>query len=486
MSDLKKGTIVIGIDLGTTNSLVSVPDSKEKPTIIPNDRGERKTPSVVTIQTESILIGELAKSQAVLNHESTVLMVKRYMGTDKTWEINGKEWKACDISSEILKNLRAIAETYIGKEVDDAVITVPAYFNDSQREETLKAAEKAGLKVHKLFNEPTAAALAYGLQKSENDQLLVFDFGGGTLDITLLEVKNGAFLVRGVGGDSKLGGIDFDKIIVEYARKNFMDIHKIDLLKDPMAYQQLLNQAESAKIDISSVPETKIMIPYITVTKKGPLHLNINLSRKTFNKLAEPILEKIKHILEDTLKSSGLPKDWPKSVVLVGGTSRIPCVKDLLKDFLHESIIFKQDLNPEEIVAVGAGVLAGIINKTYPEVVIKDIVSHDLGIEDDSGEFVTIIERGEVYPIQKSRLFTTTNDNQAQVAVHVQEKNVIEDRCNSLGYFVVEGFKEAKAGELDIPVTFEIDENGILRVSIEEEKSKIKKEVEFKLMGDLV
>ena len=481
VSKKKSDTVIVGIDLGTTNSLVAIPNSAEKPVIIPNERGERTTPSVVTIQADSVLVGELARCQAVLNHDITISQVKRSVGTDRKWKIQGKEWSPEEISSEILKNLKAIAETYLGKLVNDAVITVPAYFNDKQREVTMKAGILAGFQVHKLFNEPTAAALAYGMQRNDDDHLLVFDFGGGTLDITLLEVKDKAFLVRGVGGDSKLGGIDFDSLIVDYVNDSFKEIHGLNLKEDPVAYQQLLNQAENAKVDISAAQETRIMIPYVAVTKKGPLHLNVKLTRDTFNNLAKPVLEKIHAIIHDTLEAAKLEKEWVKSLVLVGGSSRIPCVKNLLVSHLPENVQVRQDLNPEEIVAMGSGILAGVLNGHYPEVVIRDIISHDLGIEDDKGDFIILIPRGTVYPVENCRMFTTTKDSQKEVTVRILQKEVLEEKLISLGYFTVEGLSEGKAGELDIPITFNIDKNGILMVKAEEGKSGVKREIKVRL-----
>ena len=471
--------IIIGIDLGTTNSLVTIPKKGDRPEIIANERGERITPSVVTIQPDQIVIGELARSQAVLNHEITVSYVKRSMGTDKCWTINEKEWSPVEISAEILKHLKHVAENYLGHEVTDAVITVPAHFNDLQREATLQAGVLAGLNVNKLFNEPTAAALAYGIQQNKDDHLLVFDFGGGTLDITLLEVKNGAFLVRGVGGDTELGGVDFDKVIVNHVREDFEKLHSVDLSKDPVAYQQLQNHAERSKIDLSGVNETKIMIPYVTVTPEGPLHINMTLNRETFENLSKPIIEKIESILKDTLDNSGLPQDWVKCIVMAGGTSRIPFIKEKLSELLPKTAEFKHDLNPEEIVSLGAGVLAGTFGGQYPEISFKDMVSHDLGIEDHEGKFVVLIPRGMVYPSEKSLLCTTIKDNQGDVIIHVIQQSKPDNQQISLGNFKISGLSKYKAGEPNIMVTFSIDANGILRVRAEDQKSGINDEIQL-------
>lgn len=471
--------IIVGIDLGTTNSLVAIPRTGEKPEIIANERGERITPSVVTIQPDQVIIGELARSQAVLNHDITVACVKRSIGTERCWTIQGREWSPIDISAEILKHLKQVAETYLGHEIADAVITVPAHFNDYQREATLQAGIQAGLNVHKLFNEPTAAALAYGIQQNKDDHLMVFDFGGGTLDITLLEVKDGAFIVRGVGGDSELGGVDFDHVIVNHVRDHFEQLNAVDLSKDPVAYQQLQNHAERCKIDLSGVNETKVMIPYVTVSKKGPLHVNMGLTRNTFENLSRPIIEKIETILKDILDTSKLAPDWINCVVMAGGTSRIPFIKKQLETLLPETVQFRHDLNPEEIVALGAGVLAGTFGGQYTEIEFKDMVSHDLGIEDHEGKFVVLIPRGTVYPCEKSLLCTTVQDDQQSVIVHVLQQSKPDNQMISLGDFKFSGLALTAAGEPNILVTFTIDANGILRVCAEDQNSGINDEIQL-------
>lgn len=471
--------IIVGIDLGTTNSLVAIPKTGDKPEIIANERGERITPSVVTIQPDQIIIGELARSQAVLNHDITVACVKRSMGTDKCWNIQGREWSPVEISSEILKHLKQMAEHYLGHDITDAVITVPAHFNDYQREATLQAGVSAGLNVHKLFNEPTAAALAYGIQQKKDDHLMVFDFGGGTLDITLLEVTDGAFIVRGVGGDSELGGIDFDRVIVDHVRDHFEQMHSVDLSKDPVAYQQLQNQAERSKIDLSGATETKVMIPYVTVTKKGPLHVNMSLTRVTFEQLSISIIEKIEAILKDILDNAKLDPDWINCVVMAGGTSRIPFIQKRLETLLPEKVQFRHDLNPEEIVALGAGVLAGTFGGQYPEISFKDMVSHDLGIEDHKGKFVVLIPRGTIYPCEKSLLCTTVQNDQQSVIVHVLQQSKPDNQMISLGDFKFSGLALTAAGEPDIMVTFSIDANGILRARAEDQNSGINDEIQL-------
>lgn len=468
---------VVGIDLGTTNSLIAIP-GRNKPQILANERGERMTPSVVTVNPAQILVGELAKAQAVLNHENTVAVVKRHMGTDRTWNLDGSCWSPEMIASEILRRLKKIGEEYSGEAISAAVITVPAYFDDRQRLATLRAGELAGLKVCKLFNEPTAAALAYGLQQGQDDHLLVFDLGGGTLDITLLEIKDHAFLVKGVGGSTALGGVDFDALIVEYLRHSFLKEHGIDLALDPIAMQQLVRHAERAKIDLSSVAETRVMIPYLTATSAGPVHLNISLSRATLERLFAPILADLKLIFRNTLAQSSLEAAWIHTVIMVGGASRIPCVRDLLASMLPDSVVFRQDLNPEEIVAMGAGILAGIHAGIYEDISFVDVSSHDLGIEDDSGDFVPVFRRGTAYPAELLQTFTTAADDQAEVTIHVLQQGEKQGQPLSLGWFVLQDLPPAKAGEPEIRVTFAIDSHGILRVKAEEVLSGVKGEIQ--------
>lgn len=469
---------VVGIDLGTTTSLIVMPVSDKPPTIIPNERGERITPSVVSFLPEHILVGELAKSQAVLNHDRTVAHVKRAMGTDLVWSFRNRQWSPEDISAEILKYLKRAAEEYLGRPVSEVVITVPAYFNDRQRQATMKAGELAGFHVLKLFNEPTAAALAYGLQQGEDDNLLVFDFGGGTLDITLLEIKDQAFLVRGVGGASDLGGVDIDRLIVEHLSESFCTIHDLSLAEDPVALQQLVIHAERAKRDLSAVGETRVMIPYVAITDKGPVHLNLPLTRATLETLIAPLLERIRTLLRDTLEHAGVSENWINTVVMVGGASRMPCVRTLLANLLPEKIHFRQDLNPEEIVAKGAGVLAGILGGQYRDITFRDVTPYDLGVEDDQGAFVTVIPRGTAYPLEVFRLFTTIRDDQEEVTIHVQQRAEALGQVISLGSFALENLPRARAGEPDIRVTFAIDPHGILRVRAEETLSGVRGEIE--------
>jgi len=471
MNQSTNDAMVIGIDLGTTNSLVSY-IKNGSPRIIPNPRGSRMTPSVVFFKENGeVIVGELAKNQAVLNAEHTVSNVKLSMGKDREYNIHGRKYSPADISALILTHLKDYAQKYLGRPVKDAVITVPAYFDDRQREDTLKAAEKAGLNVLKLLNEPTAAALTFGMGGNGDCRFLVVDFGGGTLDITLMEYKDRVFRVRGVGGSTSIGGTDLDNAVVEHILTDFQQTCNTDLRADPIAFQQLIIHGEKAKIDLSSTEETRIMIPYVTVTEKGPLHLNIPLNRTQFETLIDPLVEKIRHHIRQTFAHSGLGYDWPEAVILVGGSTRIPIMETLVKEILTpvispEKDIFKRNINPDEAVARGAGILSGILEGSLTNIEFHDITPHDLGVEDDQGDFVTLIPGCTPYPAEQSRLFTTTEDFQTEVCIHVLQKTG-EDKENriSLGWFHLRMDEPRKAGESSIEVIFSIDTNGILNVS---------------------
>ena len=473
---------IVGIDLGTTNSLVSyIRDGV--PRIIPNERGSRITPSVVSFKEDGrVLVGETAKNQAVLNGERTVSNVKLSMGKDRAYEIDGKRYTPVEISSLILEALKGYAERYLETEVREALITVPAYFDDRQRDDTLKAAELAGLQVRKLLNEPTAAALAHGFGKEEESRLLVLDLGGGTLDVTLMEYRNGVFKVRGVGGAPSLGGTDFDRVIVDCVLKDFESTYGLDLRRDPIAYQQLVLHAEKAKIDLSSASETRITIPYITVTEKGPIHLNAPFSRQALEALAAPILDEIRERMLLTFRQAGLDPDWVREVILVGGSTRLPAVEALVKEVVRpsrggngsgetlESLFphgrLKREIHADEAVALGAGILGGVMEGSLAGVVFHDITAHDLGVEDDGSRFVGVLPRGSVYPVKVSRLFTTTRDYQEEVRIHVlQQVGMGEESFVSLGWFRLKMPGDKKKGEPSVDVTFSIDTNGILDVS---------------------
>ncbi len=479
----KRG-IVVGIDLGTTNSLVAyIRDGN--PVIIPNERGGRMTPSVVTFkESGQVIVGEMAKSQAVLNSEHTVSNIKLSMGKNVERLVGGRHRSPVEISSLILKSLKEYAGRYLEHDVEDAVITVPAYFDDRQREDTLNAARSAGLNVLKLLNEPTAAALTYGFSKRDGGRLLVLDLGGGTFDITLMEYTDNVFRVRGVGGSTSIGGTNFDMAIVEHILDEFQSVHGFDLRRDRIAYQQLVIHAEKAKIDLSSTDETRIMVPYITATEKGPIHLNMSLTRSELELLIAPTLREIERHIRQTFEQTGLSPECVDSVILVGGSTRLPAIETLVKGIIapvsangtdepagREESLFgdqalRREINPDEAVALGAGILAGIFEGSVPDIEFHDITSHDLGIEDDQGGFVAVLPRGATYPTSASRLFTTTSDFQEEVWIHVlQEVGTGQKSRVSLGMFRLKISNPRSKGEPSIDVTFAIDANGMLNVS---------------------
>ncbi len=476
-SRIRNGKKVVGIDLGTTNSLVSFV-REGKPRLVPNERGSRSTPSVVCFKSgQKPVVGEMARNQAVLNSRATVSNVKLAMGTDRQYNICDRTFLPEEVSGFILSYLKECAEEYLQQDISEAVITVPAYFDDNQRQATLRAADLAGIKVRKLLNEPTAAALTYGLGSNQDEaRLLVIDLGGGTLDITLMEYTDKVFTVRGVGGASTLGGINFDQVIIDHILASFQGTSPYDLRNDPIAFQQLVIHAEKAKIDLSSAYETAIMIPYIAVTDNGPIHLNQNLTRQEFTDLSQGILQDIKQYINETFAGAGLAPDWVDTVILVGGATRIPAVEELVCAFLSpgpdqmeetRQRYFRRQVNPDEAVARGAGILAGIINNDINDMEFYDITSHNLGLEDDQGEFITLIPVGTTYPFAVTKLFTTTSDNQAEVIIHImQDKEHHGAReFTSLGVFHLEMAPDTLKGEPNIDVTFNIDENGVLTVS---------------------
>lgn len=473
---------VIGIDLGTTHSLVSyIKDGA--PRIVPNERGDRLTPSVVFFREDGeVVVGELAKNQAVLNAERTVVNVKLSMGREKTLSVGDAEKTPAEISGHILSRLKRYAEDYLGREVKDAVITVPAYFDDRQREDTLRAAEAAGLTVRKLLNEPTAAALTYAAGQRLPSRLMVVDFGGGTLDITLAAYADGVFRVRGVGGSTAIGGTDFDHAVVDHILADFRSTHDIDLAKDRIALQQLVIHAEKAKKDLSATDETRIIVPYITATDKGPVHLNMALSRETLTGLIAPTLSQIEARIQDAFDAAGLTPDWVETAILVGGATRVPAVSALVRRFLdhghhknhpnHGSDdeaspeIIRRNVNPDEAVARGAAILAGIVEGVVEGIEFHDITPHDLGVEDDDGRFVTVLPRGTAYPAEAFQLFTNAKENGEAVHIHVLQQvgGDATDRT-SLGWFRLALGRPRKKGEANIDVRFAIDENGLLEVS---------------------
>ncbi|MDF2038678.1 molecular chaperone DnaK [Cytobacillus oceanisediminis] len=453
---------IIGIDLGTTNSCVAVLEGGE-PKVIPNPEGNRTTPSVVAFKNGERQVGEVAKRQSITN-PNTIISIKRHMGTDHKTEIEGKEYSPQEVSAIILQYLKSYAEDYLGESVTKAVITVPAYFNDAERQATKDAGRIAGLEVERIINEPTAAALAYGLDKMDEDQtILVYDLGGGTFDVSILELGDGVFEVKSTAGDNRLGGDDFDQVIIDYLVDQFKKENGIDLAKDKMALQRLKDAAEKAKKDLSGVTSTQISLPFITAGEAGPLHLEVTLSRAKFEELSADLVERTMGPTRQALKDAGLTPSELDKVILVGGSTRIPAVQEAIKKETGKEP--HRGVNPDEVVAMGAAIQGGVITGDVKDVVLLDVTPLSLGIETMGGVFTKLIERNTTIPTSKSQVFSTAADNQSAVDIHVlQGERPMAADNKTLGRFQLGDIPPAPRGVPQIEVSFDIDKNGIVNV----------------------
>ena len=453
----------VGIDLGTTNSVVAVLEGGE-PAVVANAEGNRTTPSIVAFKGSEVLVGELAKRQAITNPDNTIRSIKREIGTSWKETFEGKEYTPQEISARILQKLKTDAEAYLGEDVTEAVITVPAYFNDAERQATKEAGKIAGLNVLRIINEPTAASLAYGLENSEDQKILVYDLGGGTFDVSVLEISEGVFEVKSTAGDSKLGGDDWDQKVMDWLVEKFKSSTGIDISTDKMAMQRIKEGAEKAKIELSSTSETEINLPFITANDSGPQHLLEKLSRSEFEKITADLVERTKAPVNKAIEDAGLSYSDIEHIILVGGSTRIPSIQDLVKSMTGKDP--HKGVNPDEVVASGAAIQAGVLKGDVKDVLLLDVTPLTLGVETKGGIVAKMIERNTTIPTKRSETFTTAEDGQTEVEIHVlQGEREMASGNKSLGKFKLTEIPSAKQGTPQIEVTFDIDANGIVNVN---------------------